>query len=438
MPKRQRTTRLTLLLLLMLALLCVSSAAQTDTSRSDVVRIGLVRSFRNVRQVTVNASSCYSVFKSGTTEKLATLADPAPITIAAAESQLSLIKTDGTTTAAGNSLTVVAGDPSAVTSIDAPGAKSKQYRGKIEVSAQSSGLLLVNIVDIEDYLPGVLVGEMPSSFPEEALKSQAVAARCYTLCARGKHSSAGYDLCDSVHCQVYDGCLSVNAKLTQAVLATKGRVLTYKGKIASVMYHGDCGGATQCYADVYGIGSYPYLCGVREPAGVGCLVWEKSYTKAELAQKLIVAGIKEAEGLQKLTITKTSSSGRVIELAVAGEKATATITGARLRSILGTSTMRSTLFTVEMDAEGTTTFKGKGSGHGIGMSQMGAKALSETPFNYSCAQILEHYFPGTTLSSNADVAEPVKRKPDRTLPSDAGTTKTPKPSLNVRVREPKL
>lgn len=431
------------LLILMFAVPHVWSKAGTETGRSDTtIRVGLLRSFRNAKRATVTVTSAYSVLKTGSTDKLASYTSLAPVTVQIANSSLSLAPKTGAAFSVGSSVTIAPTDPSATINIDSPGLQSRRYRGTIEITLQSSSLLVVNVLGLEDYLPGVLVGEMPSSFPEEALKSQAVAARCYTLCSRHKHESAGFNVCDSVHCQVFDGCLRETPQVAHAVAATRGQVLTYKGEIASVMYHGDCGGATQCYSDVYRQGDYPYLCGVEEPAGVPCSTWEKSYKPADLAARLLAGGVKEAAGLESVAVTKTSTSGRALEIEITGAKASTVVSGSRLRTALGAGIIKSTLFTIETATDGVITFSGKGHGHGIGMCQIGAKGLASAPFNYTYAQILDHYFPGTTLSpiTAASATTTPKECPSPTarqkpLPSTKSDSTTP---LAVRVLEPKL
>lgn len=437
MPPRGVFVAIASLLVLMSASPRLSSQAQTQSgSYGGTIRVGLVRSFRNAKQITVTVSANYDILKTGSSDKLASYKGSAPATIQIVESHLSIAPASGDPVPGGTSVTVSPSDPSAAITIGSPGLQSRRYRGKIEVSMQPSGLLVVDVLDIEDYLPGVLVGEMPSSFPDEALKSQAVAARCYTLCSRGKHDSSGFDVCDSVHCQVFDGCLRETPKIASAVSATKGQVLTYKGEIASVMYHSDCGGTTEDYASAHEKGSHPYLCCVTEPAGVPYSTWEKSYKPADLAAKLVAAGIKEADGLEKMTITKTSKSGRALEVGITGAKVSVMVDGSRLRMILGASIVKSTLFTIETADNGTITFKGKGHGHGIGMSQVGAKALAAAPFNYTYAQILDHYFPGTTLSPAAAGAKTATGT--KAQQSARTTAMDPSPALGVRVQEPGL
>ena len=442
MPRRRWIVALASLLLLTPVIPHALAQDSNKNCGSTAVRVGLVRSFRGAKQITMVASSDSTIVRAGLDEKLASVAAGAPVKIAISDSRLVLDSEAEPGKTPITSVTVVPKDESGTIDIDSPGLQSRQYRGKIEVSAQGSNLLVVNVLDIEDYLPGVLVGEMPSSFPEEALKAQAVAARCYTLCSLHKHSASGFDLCDSPHCQVFDGCLRENHKIAQAVDETRGQVLTYKGRIASIMYHSDCGGATECYSDAYPKRDFPYLRGVKEPTGVPYSTWEQSYAKSELEAKLVAAGVKEAEGLQQISITKTSSSGRALDVGITGAKVSVTISGSRLRMILGASTLRSTLFTVETDSDGTITFKGKGHGHGIGMSQVGAKALAEAPFNYTYAKILEHYFPGTALSAATPEQKTVAMVAPRPVPKVSASaiqpSKASSQTFDVKVIEPKL
>ena len=368
------------------------------------IRVGLVRSFRGTKQITVLASSNYTVARGGSGEKLAACTNLEPITLDPAAGKLSLKLVNGSGVDAGASVTITADDASAMLSVDSPRKPGKQYRGALEVTLKSGCLQLVNIARIEDYLPGVLAGEMPSSYPDEALKAQAIAARSYTIRARGKHAASGYDLCDDSHCQVYDGAMREKPSSTRAVLATAGQVMTFGGRIASIMYCADCGGATECYAEAHN-GAIPYMPCVVEPDGIAHSAWEKTYKIAELTAKLASAGIKGCDGLQKIAVAKTSTSGRARTFELTGSKGSVTMDGIKLRAALGRDGIRSTLCTVETSADGVVTFRGKGWGHGIGMCQVGAGALAGPPFSYTCAQILAHYYPGTVVTGSADGIE---------------------------------
>ncbi len=411
MPMRRRRRQLTsvAILALTLALACTAFAADSDT-----IRIGLTR-FKDVKQITVLASADY-------TAGVASFSNLEPVTITVGEKSMAINRPDGTAIDAGAAVSIVPKDPAGTITVDSPGRPGKQYHGVLEVSLKSGRLQLVNDVRIEDYLVGVLAAEIPSSYPIEALKAQAVAARTYTLQCRRKHASSGYDLCDGQHCQVYDGTLRATPSQQRAVLDTAGQVLTYNGQLASTMYCADCGGVTECFGP-----NAPYLASVAEPPEITHSTWSKTYTLAELSAKLLAAGLKQADGLQKVSISKTSPSGRALCVLFTGAKGTVTIAGAKLRSILGSNTVRSTLFAVDTADDGTVTFRGRGCGHGVGLCQVGAKALASPPFNYTFDQILAHYYPGTKLSGAIGSTQPAKT-----------AAKPGQSALPVRVVEPKL
>lgn len=411
MPMCRRRSLLTsiAILALIFALACAA-----DAVGSDRIRIGLTQ-FKDVREITVLASSSY---RAGPVA----LTNLEPVTLTAGDKTITFSRPNGKTIDVGALISIVPEDPAATISVDSPGKPSKQYHGAIEVRLKAGRLQLVNDVLIEDYVVGVLAGEMPSGYPMEALKAQAVAARTYTIRCRGKHASAGYDLCDGSHCQVYDGALNETPARRRAVLATAGQILTYNGQLASTMYCADCGGVTECYGP-----SAPYLASVAEPAGIPHSTWSKTYSLAELSAKLIAAGFKQADGLAKVSVSKTRPSGRAESVLLTSAKGTLTIDATRLRFILGPSVIQSTLFSVQMSSDGTVRFDGRGCGHGIGMCQVGAKALAGPPFNYAFDQILAHYYPGTKLAAGIGAGQPV---------TTAATVN--RNMLRVRVVEPRL
>lgn len=141
----------------------------------------------------------------------------------------------------------------------------RRYRGSFRCLPDQLGPLVVNIVALEDYLLGVVPGEMgPKNFPNlEALKAQAVAARSYALAQLGAHASQGFDLCDQEHCQVYLGADGEEALASQAVTETRGEVLVYGGKVVRAYFHSTCGGHTEAAEEVFPGEKAPYLPGVR-------------------------------------------------------------------------------------------------------------------------------------------------------------------------------
>jgi len=136
------------------------------------------------------------------------------------------------------------------------------YRGFIElVPAPSGGITVVNVLNLEDYLKGVVPGELsPEVYPQvEAQKAQSIAARTYALRHLGQYAAEGYDLCPTPACQVYRG-VSVEHRLsTQAVVETAGEVLTYGGELADTLYTSTCGGRTEDSSNVFSGEQQPYL-----------------------------------------------------------------------------------------------------------------------------------------------------------------------------------
>ncbi len=123
-------------------------------------------------------------------------------------------------------------------------AKSKWYRGDLIIQNKNGKITVINDVDIENYIKGVLPSEMPSGWQTEALKAQAIAARSYALANLGKRSKYGYDLNDTPQDQAYGGASSETSKTNQIVDATKGLVLIYDLKIIPAYYTASAGGQT--------------------------------------------------------------------------------------------------------------------------------------------------------------------------------------------------
>lgn len=273
----------------------------------------------------------------------------------------------------------------------------RHYRGALELRHKGGGLTAVNIVPVDGYLRSVVPEEMPVDWPAEAIKAQSVAARSFALASRGRHASEGYDLCTTTHCQLYTGTAAEKSASNAAIKATRGEVLTYGGKPIEALFHTDSGGMTENSEDVWG-SHVPYLRAAKDtPAKT--MPWTKTISRADLERKLAAKG--HAIGkvrslvLSPLTIGRSAkdrtASGRVKTMTVKGTKGTATLSGTTWRSLLG---LKSTLFDAKL-AKDMVTFTGYGSGHGLGISQWGAKRLAETGKSY--ADILHHYYTGTKL-----------------------------------------
>lgn len=277
----------------------------------------------------------------------------------------------------------------------------RRYRGSLELRHRGAGLTAVNIVPVDDYLLSVVTEEMPTDWPAEALKAQSVAARSFALKSRGRHAAEGYDLCTTTHCQLYKGIASEKTASTAAVRATRGEVLTYGGQPIEALFHTDSGGMTESSEDVWG-NPIPYLRAVRDTP-LGTMPWTKTVSTAALEQKLAAKGHNigslRAIELSPLAVGRAAkdrtASGRVKAMTAVGTKGRATLTGTAWRSLLG---LKSTLFSAKLTKD-SVTFTGFGAGHGLGISQWGAKRLAETGKSY--ADILHHYYTGVTLQRNS-------------------------------------
>jgi stage II sporulation protein D len=218
----------------------------------------------------------------------------------------------------------------------APLELDRPYRGQISVSVTGAKLDAVNLLGLEQYLQGVVAQEMPSAWPEEALKAQAVAARSYAL----SHLITGkpFDLYSDVRSQVYGGIRGENPRTTAAVLATKGEVMLWEGRAVDALFHSTSGGATLDAVEVFGK-AVPYLLGVEDPWS--SLSPVHRWGPTPVAEATLRKGLKLRAPVTALKLTR-GASGRVARVQVTSGGATTTISGADLRRAGG---LRSTWIT---------------------------------------------------------------------------------------------
>lgn len=271
----------------------------------------------------------------------------------------------------------------------------RPYRGIIEIAEGKQGLLVINEVDIESYLAGIINNEISSRWSEDVIKTQAVVARTYALFNRNKRAKALWHVESSVMGQVYSGASAEDKAAISAVRATAGEVLMYDDEPALTVYHSNAGGMTESSRFVWSR-DYPYLVSVESPFDAGAPKYEWDYTASapSLGEQLRRSG-KNIGDPREVEVMETTPAGRVRVLAIRdGEGREINISGEDLRSILGYSVLRSAIFDVERGSE-MFVFKGRGSGHGVGLSQWGAKGMAENGYSYR--EILLHFYPGTEL-----------------------------------------
>jgi stage II sporulation protein D len=275
---------------------------------------------------------------------------------------------------------------------------NNEYRGNLIVRVVGADrLTVIDELSIDDYLKGVLPREASVSWPPEALRVQAVASRTYLASHLGAHASQGFDLCSSVHCQVYGGMSKEHPKTNDAVDSTHDQILTYDGKPISAFFHSNCGGMTEEVQYVWGTASKPYL--PRKKCGFGTADPRYNWTHIVSANEMLALlkkGTKVQGGkLKSFRVKQKSPSGRAATVTVETDKGRYTLSGNAFRIALDPEKIRSTLWTDVTRHGNAYTFKGRGWGHGVGMCQWGAKGQAEAGRDYR--EILQFYYPNTKL-----------------------------------------
>ena len=245
-------------------------------------------------------------------------------------------------------------------------------------------------VPLEEYVLGVVAGEMPASFNIEALKSQAVASRTYVL-KKSENTKNDYDVLDNSTNQVYidydqmkekwQANYEANLKkVKQAVEDTKGEVILYNNDLIDAMFFSTSNGYTENSGDVFS-SSLPYLVSVDSS-------WDKnespvfsSTKEVSKSEFLFNLGMESSDNIDISNIKKTET-GRVKSLTINGKDFSAD----KIRSIFN---LKSTSFTIKITND-KVVFNVNGYGHGVGMSQYGANGMAKQGYNYK--QILNHYY----------------------------------------------
>ncbi|MCI5643629.1 MAG: SpoIID/LytB domain-containing protein [Peptoniphilus sp.] len=260
----------------------------------------------------------------------------------------------------------------------------RNYRGAISFRVNNGKLDVVNNVNIDDYLRGVLPKEMSPEFPMESLKAQALCSRSFAINNFNKYIKKGYNLDDTTNSQVYYGKDVEEKSTDKAVESTLGEVIKYDGKIAETIFCASSGGYTVSSSEAWGGNFVPYLISKEDPYSV--YPWE--YT------------IKDSD-LKKLDLTDilgvnldSTSSNRVKNITFKTSKGNITLKANDFRNKIGNTIIKSTLFDINCD-NGKIIVKGNGYGHGVGMSQYGAVEMAKKGSNYK--DIIEFYFPGTNI-----------------------------------------
>jgi stage II sporulation protein D len=323
------------------------------------------------------------------------------------------------------------------------------YRGGFMITAKNSRVTLINYLPLDDYLKGVVPREVMADWPLAVLKAQAIAARTFAIASLKRHAASGFDLCPSDHCQVYGGADAEKPNSDLAVTATSGEVITYRGRIISALYHSSSGGFTLDAADVWNQGA-PYLKPVLDwdqnspyNQWTKCLQWED-------LQGLTARSYPALGTLRQILPLAYGPNGMLLKISLRGDLAESTINGEQFRSLAGLPSAKVQIAMVYgpeplinlwwmpnnpypeaimasrdappgLIADVLTppwnlpdpwawlqdkqplqiVLRGSGWGHGVGMSQWGAKGMADAGYNER--QILEHYYPGAAVNDMSHV-----------------------------------
>ncbi len=292
---------------------------------------------------------------------------------------------------------------------------NKQYRGNLEFTLNNQNTLtVVNELPLEKYLYGVVPAEMPSSWPLEALKAQAVAARNYVLLQKqsGRFASSGFDVTATDLSQVYGGYTAEKERTNTAVDATQGVIMLAQGKPINAVYHSSSGGYTENSEDVW---NYPtsYLKAKVDTLDMNSLHYNWQYpasgimTIDEVRAKLLSVKGWNFATISNIVVEKMASSGNRIQiLRVEGTDQTGNPKSEKLfnadviRSTFGLkSGPREIWLNIGPEQKPTgVVFRGSGWGHGIGMSQWGARGMAQAGSDFR--SILQYYYTDITLVEN--------------------------------------
>ncbi|MDT8446676.1 MAG: SpoIID/LytB domain-containing protein [bacterium] len=264
---------------------------------------------------------------------------------------------------------------------------AKRYEGFFEVLPFKGGVYLINHLDTETYLEGVLPGEIKTSWSMAAVKAQAVLARTYALYRHHERRNAAWHLKSSTADQMYLGRNSADRRAVQAISETRGIVVSYQGRLAQTFYHSNCGGST---ADpgllwAYSLPYYPIIdvpYGYEDPR----YFWEHPVSFEKMSQVLKAAGLKP-DRLERVSVNQRTPSGRAFDLILEGQFRQS-ILAKDFRKYLGYTKLPSLKFEVAETEEGFL-FTGQGNGHGVGMCQWAAKEMAEKGYSY---QDILHFF----------------------------------------------
>jgi len=293
-----------------------------------------------------------------------------------------------------------------------------QYSGNLLITNPSAGIIrIINRIDLEEYLKGVVPAEIPSAriAYKDAVKAQAICARTYALKRMESRSAKEFDVFGDERDQVYKGLAYQTSLSNLAVEETRGDVLVYGDSLATVYYHSTCGGMLESSDAVWAGASEPYL--INEQDGFGeefaCrespyFRWTEKWTLNEIdslfsslhGKSHLPKTVKDTTNIEcRFTVTKRTPGGRVASINLIWPDTTVTLKNYEIRRFFSTKKGRplpSTFFSISSEGDSLLVFEGAGFGHGVGMCQWGALNMSQQGIKYFNI-LVNKYFRGTFL-----------------------------------------
>lgn len=323
-----------------LVIICLGSFAKA--AYTDIIRVGLAYGSTAKTTATIKSESGFKLGSiSDLTFNSITTTNETTLNITYAGETYNVTNSSGQSVYTGTN--VAAEAISGTTNFD-----GYNYYGVFGFNAESSGkLTVINYVNIEDYVKGVLPYEMSASWPIEALKAQAVCARSFVLGNLNKHKSYGFDVCNTTNCQVYHGIERADKNTDSAADQTKGQILMYDGKLAVGYFFSSSGGATENNENVWGGTPIPYLRGVvdiyEDASASSKNVWSVTLTAEQVADKLKSAGYSIGQ-VADVKVTKRTEMGNVNEVTVIDtEGNSVVIKNDKVRTVFGLNSIRYTI-----------------------------------------------------------------------------------------------
>ncbi len=270
----------------------------------------------------------------------------------------------------------------------------RRVPGRLSVVAEQGELVVIAEVPLEAYVAGVLMGEVPARWEDQALRAQAVVSRSYGLHQRAQNARRAYHVEADTRNQVFEWG-TPSAPFARAVEATRCEVLTWQGAPILAAFHSASGGRTASAREVWGEDlSYLTSTEVKGEEDSPDTYWRARISRTTMSRALAAAG-RDVGSVGSVQVVARSESGRVLRIRVRGREGVTVLSGTKLRSALGESTLKSTLFELS-SRDGGFVFVGSGRGHGVGMSQWGAQGMARRGALYT--EILKSFYPGTKLT----------------------------------------